>query len=102
MTQPAPKPTYLSVQQTAEQLGLHPNSVARRVAERCFPNAVMPGTAWMIPQSDIDAFLETRKVSVYRRPTTRTYTRRAKPAKSRNPQRVPSHKSKTSKTNRAA
>lgn len=43
--------------EVAKQIGVHPRTVRRYADDGEFPNAYrLPGGAWRIPQSDIDAF----------------------------------------------
>ncbi len=58
----------LSVAQVAEQLDVHETSIQRWIREGHFPNARKKGpgktSAYVVPDTDIDAFLEARRQQV--------------------------------------
>ena len=50
-------PHIRGLSQTAKQIGVERSTARRYAEEGHFPNAYrLPGGAWRIPQSDIDAF----------------------------------------------
>jgi excisionase family DNA binding protein len=53
---------FLTARQVADMLRLHLNTVRRFVGEGRFPNATKPGTEYLIPETDVEAYLASRRV----------------------------------------
>lgn len=53
---------YLTAREVADMLRLNLNTVRRFVGEGRFPNTVKPGVEFLIPEADVQAYLESTRV----------------------------------------